>query len=237
MWTVYKHTTPSNKVYIGITSREPTVRWANGLGYQANPYFWNAICKYGWENIKHEILYTNLTESEANAIERQLIAEYDSTNRLKGYNRALGGNTAPLHSEDTKLKIGLSSLGRTPWNKGLTGELSHSYGRTLSEETKLKIGETSKGRTHGLESREKNRQKHLGRHYRTDEGKKRQSQRQSKPVSQYTMDGEYIATYSSARKAYESTGIFETHICSCRSGKRKSAGGFIWRYADQQGVG
>ena len=33
MWTVYKHTSPSNKVYIGITSREPKLRWDNGNGY------------------------------------------------------------------------------------------------------------------------------------------------------------------------------------------------------------
>lgn len=233
MWSVYKHTSPSDKVYIGITSREPSVRWANGKGYKNNPYFWSAICKYGWENIKHEILFDNLTEEQAQTIERQLIAEYDSTNRTKGYNHDFGGKIAPLHCDEVKQRIGLSGLGRTPWNKGLTGELSHSYGRTLSEETKHKIGAASKGRTHSIESREKNRQKHLGKHYRTQEGKEKQSKRQSIAVSQFTLDGEYIATYNSAREAYKATGVVETHICSCRSGKRKTACGFIWRYADQ----
>lgn len=33
MWSVYKHTSPSGKVYIGITSRDPTKRWANRWGY------------------------------------------------------------------------------------------------------------------------------------------------------------------------------------------------------------
>ena len=104
------------------------------------------------------------------------------------------------------------------------------------EETKRKIGERSKGRVHNEIAREKNRQAHLGKHYRTDEGKKRQSQRQSIPVVQYTQAGEYVATYNSAREAYQATGIAEQHISACRAGTRKSAGGYIWKYADQQEI-
>lgn len=33
MYSVYKHTCPNNKVYIGITSRKPEKRWKNGYGY------------------------------------------------------------------------------------------------------------------------------------------------------------------------------------------------------------
>ena len=56
---VYKHVSPSHKVYIGITSRKPKKRWVNGEGYSNNDYFTKAIKKYGWDNFKHEILYTN----------------------------------------------------------------------------------------------------------------------------------------------------------------------------------
>ncbi len=231
MWTVYKHTTPSNKVYIGITNRDPKIRWANGKGYRNNDYFWSAICKHGWDNIKHEILYTNLTAEQACNIERYLIKEYDSTNRTKGYNRDFGGNIAPLHNEETKRKIGESGLGRTPWNKGMTGEKSHSYGKKRSDETKQKIGAASKGRTHNAEAREKNRQAHLGKHYRTAEGLARQVENLSVPVVQYTKDGQYVNTYSSAKEASRQTGIAFQHICSCRIGKRKSAGGYVWKYA------
>ena len=34
MYSVYMHITPSNKVYIGITSKAPEERWMNGRGYQ-----------------------------------------------------------------------------------------------------------------------------------------------------------------------------------------------------------
>ena len=50
MWCVYVHISPSNKYYVGITSKEPKVRWGhNGNAYQTQ-YFSNAIKKYGWDN-------------------------------------------------------------------------------------------------------------------------------------------------------------------------------------------
>lgn len=33
IWTVYEHISPSNKIYVGITSRNPKHRWDNGKGY------------------------------------------------------------------------------------------------------------------------------------------------------------------------------------------------------------
>lgn len=32
-WIVYKHTSPSGKVYIGITNQPANKRWKNGMGY------------------------------------------------------------------------------------------------------------------------------------------------------------------------------------------------------------
>lgn len=72
-YTIYKHIFPNNKIYIGITQQKPEKRWQHGLGYRAQPLMWNAIQKYGWENIKHEILFENLTLEEANLKEIELI--------------------------------------------------------------------------------------------------------------------------------------------------------------------
>ena len=72
-WSVYKHTSPSEKAYIGIASKKSSVRWEkNGIRYKKQP-FWRAIQKYGWNNIQHEILYENLTENEAKEKEKELI--------------------------------------------------------------------------------------------------------------------------------------------------------------------
>jgi len=53
----------------------------------------------------------------------------------------------------------------------------------------------------------------------------------SKPVLQYTKDGQLIAEYPSIMEAGRNTGINQSSICQCCLGKRKSAGGFVWMYA------
>ena len=49
-----------------------------------------------------------------------------------------------------------------------------------------------------------------------------------KKVSQYTLDGKFIKTFDSIIDAKNKTGIY--HISSCCVGKRKQAGGFIWKH-------
>lgn len=53
----------------------------------------------------------------------------------------------------------------------------------------------------------------------------------SKSISQY--DGEkHVKTYQSLRKASKETGISISHICACLKGRYKTAGGWIWKYAN-----
>lgn len=86
-YIVYKHTSPSGKVYIGITGFDPKYRWLNnGKGYKDQPVFFNAIIKYGWINFKHEVLFTDLTKEEALDKEEELILKYQSYDRRFGYN-------------------------------------------------------------------------------------------------------------------------------------------------------
>ena len=103
-FTVYKHTTPSGRVYIGITSVDVKDRWMSGHGYRHNSYFENAIKKYGWNNIKHEILLTELSKDEAENAEIELIKQFNSNNRKYGYNIESGGNSQGRMSEETKDK-------------------------------------------------------------------------------------------------------------------------------------
>ena len=91
MYSVYKHTAPNGKVYIGITKRKPEDRWKNGHGYKNNILFYRAINKYGWENIDHEVLLEGLTKEEAFAAERELIARHRSSDNRFGYNITDGG--------------------------------------------------------------------------------------------------------------------------------------------------
>ena len=176
-WTVYCHTTPSGKRYIGITSKKPEKRWHNGRGYKEGSAFRSAIDKYGWNDIQHNIVSTDLTEKEAKWLENYLICYYwtfvgfkDS----KGYNMTLGGEGSlghvpteesrrknseahkgqisgmkgKHHTKETKEKMSESSKGITVWNKGKTGvQVAWNKEKQLSEEHKRKIGESNKDKT------------------------------------------------------------------------------------------
>lgn len=91
-YCVYKHTSPSGKIYIGITKQKPHKRWSRGNGYRTNEYFSRAIKKYGWDNFSHEIILDGLTEQEACEIEKELISRYRSTDERYGYNHSTGGD-------------------------------------------------------------------------------------------------------------------------------------------------
>ena len=139
-WTVYRHITPNGKSYIGITSKKPEDRWLNGRGYDLQLPFRNAIEKYKWENIKHEILDTNLTEDEAKRLEKEYIEKYRTFVRFSdcnGYNCTLGGD---------------GTVGCTPWNKG----------KQMSEESRRKNSEAHKGKPQTDEAKKKNSEAHKG---------------------------------------------------------------------------
>ena len=48
------------------------------------------------------------------------------------------------------------------------------------------------------------------------------------------LEGKVIDTYLSIKEASEKTGVNSTSICKCCKGKRKSAGGFLWRYKEEK---
>jgi hypothetical protein len=57
-----------------------------------------------------------------------------------------------------------------------------------------------------------------------------------KRVKQYTKDGVYIQTFDSILKASEKTGANDRHIsCVCK-GKRKTTGGFVWKYETSEEI-
>ena len=89
-YSVYCHTFPNGKKYIGISS-DCENRWRNGKGYETQPKMDRAIQKYGWENIKHDIVLSGLSKEQANELEKYLIAELNTIQN--GYNVTIGGDT------------------------------------------------------------------------------------------------------------------------------------------------
>lgn len=63
----------------------------------------------------------------------------------------------------------------------------------------------------------------------------------TKPISQYSLDGKYIATYSNATDAYKATNVCKRNILQVANKEpfnkkgniRKQAGGFIWKFKEE----
>ena len=60
---------------------------------------------------------------------------------------------------------------------------------------------------------------------------KKRGEKLSKQVGQYSLDGELLKVWTSLNEA-ERNGFNEGNICSCCKGKRKTHGGFIWKYIE-----
>ena len=85
-YKVYMHTFPNRKKYIGSTSTSLQQRWNNGKGYYFQSRIFDAICKYGWNNVNHYLLFDGLTEVEAKLIENALIHKFQTHKKTYGYN-------------------------------------------------------------------------------------------------------------------------------------------------------
>lgn len=231
MYSVYKHETPNGKVYIGITKQKPVKRWMHGKGYALQPRFYNAILKYGWDNIKHEVLFTNMTREEAEAKEVELIAQYKSNQRKYGYNIDYGGRVNRM-SDETKEKIRKANIGK-----------HHS------DETCKRLSELEKERWENPEYRRNQVEKRLG-NIPWNKGKEtpaetRQKQREAK-LGKYTGKDHWNAKRVinlDTGQIYDSFGVIArelnivnaSHIVDVCKGKRPKAYGYRWAYYEKGG--
>lgn len=60
----------------------------------------------------------------------------------------------------------------------------------------------------------------------------RVSEKHSKPVLQFTKDGEFVKEWKSAIDVERNLGYFGTNISKCCTGKLKYAYNFIWKFKD-----
>lgn len=77
---IYIHTCPNYWTYVGM-SQQPKQRWNKGEGYKENKDFYDAIQKFGWNNIKHEIVAETNYKWIAQKIERTLITHFKNKKR------------------------------------------------------------------------------------------------------------------------------------------------------------
>ena len=159
VFKVYVHTVPNGKRYVGITSKSTKVRWgSDGSRYKNNRHFWNAIQKYGWDNITHEVIADGLNLVDACNMEKALISEYDTMNPKFGYNHTTGGNWSTPDEETRKrLSRSLSRRYNDPeFRKRMAkAQIGKHSGIPMREETKRKISAKLKGRVVSESTKEK----------------------------------------------------------------------------------
>ena len=209
-YCVYVHTNKVNgKRYVGITSQKPTRRWNHGNGYGG--YFGNAIKKYGWHNFNHEVLLEHLTKDEACQWEQLLIALWETTNKEKGYNATSGGDG----------NFTISSAGKE--NMSIAAKRRH-----LLPETKKWNSEKGKKQFATREAIEADRQQQI--QYLKDHPEKRYIL--ARPVNQYDATGRFIRRWKSIADAKRELGNIGIDAACNNTYGHKTAGGFMWRYAD-----
>ena len=225
-YKVYRHTCPNGKIYIGITSQsDVNRRWQNGCGYRGNVLFYRAIKKYGWDNIRHEILFDGLFKSTAENKEIQLIKELKSNNPQYGYNIENGGNCTGTHSEETKRKISEAQI----------GEKNHAYGKPSPRRgVKCTKEQIEKNRLSHIGQKSHLKGKHLAPETiekmhkpKTELHKKRLSELKSIPVI-CVETGEW---FPSGKAAADAKGFARGSMSHVLRGNRNTAGGYHWRYA------
>lgn len=203
MYCVYKHTCPNGKVYIGKTCRKPEVRWGyNGERYCTSPHFWNAIQKYGWDNIKHEILFSKLTAEEASKKEIEMIAFYNSTNRLYGYNITSGG--------DGSLGVSHTYEWKKEHSKRMSCKNNPFYGKHHTDEKKEYWSNIRRGKNIGGDNPNAKRVEQIN-------------------VDTNCVVNIFDSIADANRHMGKKPN--STNIVACCNGKSKTAYGFKWRYS------
>lgn len=239
-YTVYKHTSPKGKVYIGITKQKPVIRWNSGFGYVHNEYFFRAIKKYGWDNFKHEILFEGLTKEQAEQKEIELIKRFNSTNREFGYNIKAGGDTCEA-SEETKRKMSIAlkgkSKGRFVGSKSvrakeikmysLEGEYIKTFGSSTDAERETGIDYAS------IIKCCCKKRKSAGGYlwsYSNNIPAEYKRLKKSTAVNQYSLDGVFIKQWDCIQDANNALGITKGLISKACVGHIKQTGGYRWSY-------
>ena len=230
---VYIHIFPNGKVYIGQTKQKPEDRWSKGKGYRGQ-LVGRAIQKYGWSNIVHKVIKTNLSKDEANELEISLIKHYDSTNEHHGYNIAFGGcaNAKGLkHTAEHNQKISDSHKKRVccytrEGNKVGTFEsimtASDFVGGSFRVISACCNGKKKSG--YGYIWRFENDS------FNKFDTVNKVGGVKGYPVVAYTINGDYLGTYKSAKEASQDLGVREDVISQVCRKMRANKNGLVFKY-------
>lgn len=157
---------------------------------------------------------------------RRVISESEKRWRSKRFSGAGNPFYGKKHSPETLVK--LSELKK--------GARHVNYGKHLSPETRAKISAAQKGRPCPESKKKKLSEANKGKAptRATIEKAREFSMSPENPLCRAVVCVETGVEYFSASEAARQTGCSRTKITACCSGRRKSTGGFHWKYLEDK---
>ena len=202
--------------------------------YDYNMPFHNAIRKYGIENFEFEVLKICNNLDECNYWETYYIERFNTLiSNNEGYNLSNGGSNGSTLAGKTNEEI---SEWKNKISKTLTGKMSGEnnpfYGKKHTEKTKEKMKKNHanfKGENNPLYGT------HLSEERKQKMSKERMGKNNfyAKKVIQYDKNMNVIEIWDCIKEASDLLNIANSSISACCRCKRKTAGGFIWRYYEE----
>ena len=219
-----------------------------------NSYFMRIINKYDCDV---KILKDGLTEEQAFELEKEMIAYYRTVS--KHMTNILDGGESPPKltgipkSDEWKKKCSAShkkfvknhpeyveqnskrmkeflktEKGKEFYEKGLATRRTEQFRKKQSIRSR-----TANNTPEYIEKQSKIvKEMWKSEEYKLAHSGKNNCRAQS--IEQYSLNGEYIATYDTVTDASTKTNTCASKMSAVASGKRKTAGGYIWKYSGQK---
>lgn len=198
-WKVYCYTGENNKKYVGITCNSLYFRAGkNGIKYVNDGFAFGKAIEKYGFNYFTSEILENGLTFEEAKEKEKYYIQLYDTYK-NGYNETYGGEGAITTNRQLVYDL---------WCAGNNMQKIHEitgYGETAIRNALNAFGTIAEERI----------QRSSGEYLQ-------------KSISQYDLNGKYIATYKSLSDAERATGVPHSNITHCLQGERQSAGGFQW---------
>lgn len=253
----------NNKLYIGQTTNKKGFKgryhkkgegiervyeshlYERKVNKSYNEHLLNSIEKYGFNAFEvieeFDVAYS---KEELDKLEDMYIKIYNTIDGDCGYNNKYGGSNGN-HTQETKAKLSEINKGRTvsegtrqKLREAFKGDKSFWWGKKHTTEELNKMSEALKGENNPMYGAKGELNPFFGKHH-TEETKdkirKKNSGRNSscaKAVYCYELDEIRLC----AKEWIDELKLSNAHISACCKGKRKSTGGYHFRYATEEEI-
>jgi group I intron endonuclease len=231
----------NGKQYVGQTICDDIEkRWKCHKNVDKNTlgrYLYNAYTKHGIENFDFKVICVCFDE-DCDRYEEDYIQKF-GTIVPDGYNLRAGGNNSKHHPETLK-KMSEALKGRKPppiteetrkkKSESMKGIKNPNYGKPMSEEQKKKLSDSHKARKF-----QRNDSKPIVMHSNSLKNLDKGRQSLRREVSQYSIEGVFIAKYKNLTEAANAVNGSKSSInkvCNENNLKYTSHKGYIWKYSD-----